>query len=177
MWANAQTARGAALSIPSNADLGERVTGSTVARKSRPSQTSAAWKPLMAKGDGVTVLEPPLPLNSPLPAISGIERVIKSRHYSRSTVLFFEGHAARGVYVLCTGSAKVSICSADGKKLILRIARPGDVLGLYAGLTGRPFEATADAGTRPSKFCPSPGSGEVDRPAASVRPGPGSDLQ
>ncbi|PYS71619.1 MAG: Crp/Fnr family transcriptional regulator, partial [Acidobacteria bacterium] len=32
----------------------------------------------------------------------------------------------------------------DGKKLIIRIARPGDVLGLYAGLTGRPFEATAE---------------------------------
>jgi CRP/FNR family transcriptional regulator len=59
-------------------------------------------------------------------------------------VLFSEGHVARGVYVLCTGSAKISICSADGKKLILRVAKPGDVLGLYAGLTGRPYEATAE---------------------------------
>ena len=30
------------------------------------------------------------------------------------------------------------------RKLIIRIARGGDVLGLYAGLTGRPFEATAE---------------------------------
>jgi CRP/FNR family transcriptional regulator, cyclic AMP receptor protein len=85
-----------------------------------------------------------LPLNSPLRAIAGIERAVRSRNCYRSTVLFSEGHAAQGVYVLCTGSAKVSICSAEGKKLIMRIARPGDVLGLYAGLTGRPFEATAE---------------------------------
>src|SRR5437773_10930883 len=26
----------------------------------------------------------------------------------------------------------------------MRIAKPGDVLGLYAGLTGRPYEATAE---------------------------------
>jgi CRP/FNR family transcriptional regulator len=83
-------------------------------------------------------------VNSPLRAIAGIERVAHSRYLSRSTILFSEGHSARGVYVLCTGSAKVSICSADGRKLIMRIARPGDVLGLYAGLTGRPFEATAE---------------------------------
>jgi CRP/FNR family transcriptional regulator len=51
---------------------------------------------------------------------------------------------ARGVYVLSSGRAKVSISSADGKKLIIRIARTGDTLGLYAGLTGRPFEATAE---------------------------------
>ena len=31
-----------------------------------------------------------------------------------------------------------------GKKLIIRIARAGDILGLYAGVTGRPFEATAE---------------------------------
>jgi CRP/FNR family transcriptional regulator len=46
--------------------------------------------------------------------------------------------------VLSSGRAKVSISSADGKKLIMRIARAGDVLGLYAGLTGRAFEATAE---------------------------------
>jgi CRP/FNR family cyclic AMP-dependent transcriptional regulator len=101
-------------------------------------------KPVVAIGHSGNAFERTLPFNSPLRAISGIERVIRSRHCPRATVLFAEGHPARGVYVLCTGSAKVSICSADGKKLIMRIARPGDVLGLYAGLTGRPFEATAE---------------------------------
>jgi CRP/FNR family cyclic AMP-dependent transcriptional regulator len=85
-----------------------------------------------------------LPFNSPLRAIPGIDRVSRSRIYARGTVVFHEGHLARGVYVLSSGRAKVSVSSADGKKVIIRIARGGEVLGLYAGLTGRPFEATAE---------------------------------
>ena len=85
-----------------------------------------------------------LPFCSPLRAIPGIDRVSRSRIFPRGAVVFHEGSVARGVYVLSSGSAKVSISSADGKKVILRIANRGDVLGLYAGLTGRPFEATAE---------------------------------
>jgi CRP/FNR family transcriptional regulator len=85
-----------------------------------------------------------LPFNSPLRAIPGIDRVSRTRIYPRGAVVFHEGNASRGVYVLSSGRAKVSISSADGRKLIIRIARAGDVLGLYAGLTGRPFEATAE---------------------------------
>src|SRR5881392_1861848 len=85
-----------------------------------------------------------LPFNSPLRAIPGIDRVSRTRIYPRGAVVFHEGNVARGVYVLSSGSAKVSISSTDGKKLIIRVAKPGDVLGLYAGMTGRPFEATAE---------------------------------
>jgi CRP/FNR family transcriptional regulator, cyclic AMP receptor protein len=85
-----------------------------------------------------------LSFNSPLRAIPGIDRVSRSRIYPRGAVVFHEGTVARGVYVLSSGRAKISISSADGKKLIMRIAVGGDVLGLYAGLTGKPFEATAE---------------------------------
>src|SRR5436189_4743308 len=85
-----------------------------------------------------------LPFNSPLRSIPGIDRVSRSRIYPRGAVIFHEGSVARGIYVLSSGRAKISISSADGKKLIMRIAGDGDVLGLYAGLTGRPFEATAE---------------------------------
>ena len=104
-----------------------------------------ARKPVVRNVHGGNALADTLPPNSPLRAIAGIERVnYSSKLYPRSAVLFNEGHVARGVYVLCTGSAKISICSADGRKVIMRIAKPGDVLGLYAGLTGRPYEATAE---------------------------------
>ena len=85
-----------------------------------------------------------LPFNSPLRAIPGIDRVSRSRIYPRGAIVFREGDVARGVYVLSSGRAKVSLSSADGRKLIIRLAGGGDVLGLYAGLTGRPFEATAE---------------------------------
>lgn len=85
-----------------------------------------------------------LPFNSPLRAIPGIDRVSRTRIYPRGAVVFHEGHSARGIYVLSSGRAKVSISSADGKKIIIRVATGGDVLGLYAGMTGRLFEATAE---------------------------------
>ena len=59
-------------------------------------------------------------------------------------VLFMEGAAARGLYLLASGRAKVSICSTDGRKVIMRIAGPESILGLYAALTGRAYEATAE---------------------------------
>ena len=98
----------------------------------------------VAKAESENAFSRGLPASSPLRALAGIERVSFSKLYPRSAALFNEGQAASGVYVLCTGSAKISICSADGKKLIMRIAKPGDVLGLYAGLSGRPYEATAE---------------------------------
>jgi CRP/FNR family cyclic AMP-dependent transcriptional regulator len=104
----------------------------------------SARKPGVANRRGGNVLERTLPRNSARRAISGIERAGYSKLYPRNAILFNEGHVSRGVYVLCTGSAKISISSADGKKLIMRLAKPGDVLGLYAGLTGRPYEATAE---------------------------------
>ena len=85
-----------------------------------------------------------LPFNSPLRAIPGIDRVSRTRIYPRGAVVFHEGNDSRGIFVLSSGRAKVSISSADGRKLIIRIARAGEVLGLYAGLTGQPFQATAE---------------------------------
>ena len=146
MWGNAQTASASGRRMSSDADLGEVVitTKAVVAANRRlgQSQISAERKPV--GNHGGMAFESALPINSPLRAIAGIEQVARIRNLARSAVLFSEGHVANGVYVLCTGSAKVSICSSEGKKLIMRIARPGDVLGLYAGLTGRPFEATAE---------------------------------
>ena len=50
--------------------------------------------------------------------------------YPKGAVLFVEGQASRGVFVLCKGRVKLSICASDGKTLILKIAEPGEVLGL-----------------------------------------------
>jgi CRP/FNR family transcriptional regulator len=87
---------------------------------------------------------PSLPCASPLHAIHGFERLTSRKLYRRGAVLFGEGQAARGVYVLCAGRAKLSITSAKGKTLIVRIARPGDLLGIHAALTGHSYEATAE---------------------------------
>lgn len=62
----------------------------------------------------------------------------------RGTTLFREGSAPRDIFVLCEGRAKLSVCSESGRRMMLRIAEPGEVLGLSAALTGTPHEMTAE---------------------------------
>ena len=81
---------------------------------------------------------------SPLHAIPGFDRLSHRKLYPKGSVMLVEGHGARGVYVLCSGRVKLSITSAEGKALIVRIARPGDLLGIHATLAGHPYEATAE---------------------------------
>ena len=40
-----------------------------------------------------------------------------------------EGEAARGVYIVCQGRVKLLTTNSDGKTLIFKIAKPGDILG------------------------------------------------
>ena len=85
-----------------------------------------------------------LPYVSPLHAIPGFDRLSHRKVFPKGSVILVEGHSARGVYVLCTGRVKLSITSAEGKTLIVRIARPGDLLGINATLAGHSYEATAE---------------------------------
>jgi CRP/FNR family transcriptional regulator len=64
--------------------------------------------------------------------------------YPGGAVLFLEKQDPRGVFVLCAGEVKLSISSGAGKTLILRIAKPGEILGLMAVLTKTPYEVTAE---------------------------------
>src|SRR5277367_2148861 len=64
--------------------------------------------------------------------------------YPRNKILFSEGRPVRGIYLLCDGRAKLSICSDSGKRLTLRVAGPGEVLGLGATLSNTPYEITAE---------------------------------
>ena len=68
-----------------------------------------------------------------------------AREFPRGTVLFEEGQAPRGVYVICGGRVKLFNCSGDARVLITDIAGPGDVLGLSAVVSGAPYEGTAEA--------------------------------
>ncbi len=64
--------------------------------------------------------------------------------HARGAKLFSEGEVARNVFVLCSGQVKLSTNSRDGKTMILKIAVPGDLLGLNAALADAPHELTAE---------------------------------
>lgn len=63
----------------------------------------------------------------------------------KGAVLFQEDDASRNVSVICEGQVKLSCTSREGKTLILKIAVPGDVLGLGAVISGSRYESTAEA--------------------------------
>jgi CRP/FNR family cyclic AMP-dependent transcriptional regulator len=64
--------------------------------------------------------------------------------YPEHAVIFLEGQEPRGIFMLCQGQAKLSTTARDGKTFILRIAKAGEVLGLHATVTGRPYELTVE---------------------------------
>jgi CRP/FNR family transcriptional regulator len=83
---------------------------------------------------------------SDLPAAvaSAIEQEALTTTYPTGAVLFAEGQAPRGVFIVRRGRVKLSICGSDGRTLILRIVDSGCPMGVAAAVSGRQYEATAE---------------------------------
>jgi CRP/FNR family transcriptional regulator, cyclic AMP receptor protein len=64
--------------------------------------------------------------------------------YPGGAILFVEGQIPRGALVLCSGKVKLSTTSREGKVLVLKVAEPGEVVGLSAVISGEPYEVTAE---------------------------------
>jgi CRP/FNR family transcriptional regulator len=77
-------------------------------------------------------------------ALKDFNAVKSPATYPAGALLFLEKQDPRGVFVLCAGQMKLSISSSAGKILILRIAKPGEILGLMAAMSGSPYEVTAE---------------------------------
>lgn len=77
-------------------------------------------------------------------ALKAFDSARSSSVYPEGAVLFIEKQEPRGVFVLCEGQVKLSISSSEGKTLIVRIAKPGELLGLSAVVGGTPYEVTAE---------------------------------
>jgi CRP/FNR family transcriptional regulator len=80
----------------------------------------------------------------PSDALQAFDQIKELSQLPRGNTLFAEGHPSRGVFLLCQGRAKLSVCSESGKRLMLRVAGPGEVLGLSATMSGKPYEVTAE---------------------------------
>ena len=81
-------------------------------------------------------------LHSLLREIHGLNISNLNSLHRRGKVLIAEGEPARGVYILRSGSANVSIASSEGRIVILRTARAGAVLGLNSVLRNSFYDAT-----------------------------------
>lgn len=76
------------------------------------------------------------------PSIRTINQIAQVGRHPADAIIFFEGDVARGVYILCEGRAEVLTANTDGKTRILKIALPGDVLGVNSVLAGTSHEVT-----------------------------------
>ena len=82
--------------------------------------------------------------NLPPEAVGRLNEIKSTAVYPKSAMLFIEGQQPRGVFVLCAGKVKLSTSSREGKTIITKISEPGDVLGLNATISNRPYEVTAE---------------------------------
>jgi CRP/FNR family transcriptional regulator, cyclic AMP receptor protein len=58
--------------------------------------------------------------------------------YPPNATLLLEGQKPRGIYIVCSGSAKLSLQARDGKTIILKIAGNQEVMGLSTVISGGP---------------------------------------
>jgi CRP/FNR family transcriptional regulator len=82
--------------------------------------------------------------NLPLGIVQRLNDIKSTAIYPKSAVLFIEGQRPRGIFILCTGKAKLSTSSSEGKTIITKISDAGDVLGLNATVSNHPYEVTAE---------------------------------
>jgi CRP/FNR family transcriptional regulator len=80
----------------------------------------------------------------PESTLKKLEAISFVTSYPQGALLFVEGQLPRGVFMICRGQAKLSVVSPDGRTLILKIAGPGEVLGLSACVMDKPYEATVE---------------------------------
>jgi CRP/FNR family transcriptional regulator len=68
-----------------------------------------------------------------------------------NVVLFTEGEPGKALVVVLEGEVRLSMNSSDGRRLSLRIARAGEIIGLSSTLSGTPYDITAET-LYPSKI-------------------------
>jgi CRP/FNR family transcriptional regulator len=77
-------------------------------------------------------------------SLQAFEAIKSMSFYPKGATLFVEGQSPRGIYVLCAGRAKLTASSNSGKTLIVRLAEPGEVLGLSATISGELYHLSAE---------------------------------
>lgn len=83
-------------------------------------------------------------------SVAALESIKYTGVYPKGSLLFVEGEKPRGVFIICSGRVKLTTSSAEGRKLIVKIAEEGEVLGSNAVILGKTYEVTAET-TEPAQ--------------------------
>jgi CRP/FNR family transcriptional regulator len=90
--------------------------------------------------------------NLPAHTFSKLASIRQSALYPPGALLFVEDEPPRGLFVLCTGQAKLTACAERGKRVTMRVIERGGALGLSSVISNRPFQLTAET-LLPSQIC------------------------
>jgi CRP-like cAMP-binding protein len=71
-----------------------------------------------------------------------------AQRFAKDAMLFQQGSAAKGVYLVVSGEVRLLLPTGPGQKQLLEIAGPGAVLGLSESMNGEKYRITAEAGDR-----------------------------
>ena len=96
------------------------------------------------KGHGCELRLEPTFCGLSVSALEMFDRIKFENAYPKDAVLFIEGQAPSGIFLLCKGKVKLSLCAGDGKTFIMKVAQAGDLLGVSAAISGKPYESTAE---------------------------------
>ncbi len=77
-------------------------------------------------------------------ALAELNAIHQTSVCTKGTVLFIQGQPAPGLFVLCSGRAKLTATSTGRRSLIVRVAAPGEVLGLSAVMSNAAYEVSAE---------------------------------
>jgi CRP/FNR family transcriptional regulator len=81
------------------------------------------------------------------PVLQALDQVSNKMTLPAGAILFVEGQAPRGMFMVCSGRVNLSTTSREGKILILKTAEAGEALGLSAAISGMGYETTAETST------------------------------
>ena len=88
----------------------------------------------------VTATEAPADVNTVERALIDLQQL---RRHRAGTVLFHEGDAATGVYIIHSGTIELLAASRSGAVTPLQTAEAGHIVGLSSVVSNHPYDASA----------------------------------
>jgi CRP-like cAMP-binding protein len=77
--------------------------------------------------------------------LTGLAEILHPQRYRRGQIIFYQGDPGNAMYLLLSGSVKMTLPSDRGAEVIVALLRPGDHFGELAAVDGRPRYVTAIA--------------------------------
>ena len=84
--------------------------------------------------------------------LAEFQKIKRTLEYAPHQTVFYEGHLCLGLYLLCSGKVKLTRSSTRGRRQIVRILGPGELIEKHV-FGERPFHEVTCETLEPSQVC------------------------